>query len=156
MSHPNHHRAFHTLLGNLLQALGSQSLHPQCRITPPLCACMCMCGVVCVWCDCVCGVCVVWCGVVCVWCVCGVVCVWCDCVCMCVWCVCVCGVVWYVCGVVCVWCNGLLSFHSCITCVIRAGCSPHHRFCLINVLHCFFRAESSPVLLGISDSGLQS
>ncbi len=40
--------------------------------------------------------------------------------------------------------NGLLSCHSYNTCVIRTECSTHHRFRLINVLHCFFRAERSP------------
>ncbi len=42
--------------------------------------------------------------------------------------------------------NGLLSCHSCNTCVIRTRCSTHHRFRLINVLHRFFGAERSPVV----------
>ncbi len=40
--------------------------------------------------------------------------------------------------------NGLLSCHSFNTCVIRTGCSTHHRFCLINVLYRLFVAERSP------------
>ncbi|KAI2666855.1 25S rRNA (adenine(2142)-N(1))-methyltransferase [Labeo rohita] len=37
--------------------------------------------------------------------------------------------------------NGLLNCHSCNSCVIRTGCSTHHRFCLKNVLQRFVGAE---------------
>ncbi len=42
--------------------------------------------------------------------------------------------------------NGLLSCHNCTSCVIRTGCSTHHRFRLINVLHRFFRGWTQPWL----------
>ncbi len=42
--------------------------------------------------------------------------------------------------------NGLLSCHSCNTCVIRTRCSTHHRFRLINVLHRFFQGWTQPWL----------